>query len=307
MSGLDELRARIERLNRGPLAEPPPPIPKRRSDVDEGHARGRGYIAAGSLEELIPGREAWAENGERAYLIETPVESLHRDGADVTVGFEEHFAEVEGYVKARTRRRASEGELRPEDVVYLDIETTGLSPTGPVFLVGLMVRDGVGWVVRQFLARDEDEEGAILALCAVVLRERHALVSFNGIQFDLSYLRARAQTVGVPFEAPYCHLDLLFESRRTWRRRVPNCKLQTLESHLCGRTRTGDIAGHRIPSAYRAFLRSGDAREMKAIVYHNALDLFTLADLLTRLACEHRDASASETPATRSRTRPDRR
>ena len=141
--------------------------------------------------------------------------------------------------------------------------------------------------MRQFLARDEEEEAGVLALCADVLASSEALVSFNGIQFDVRYLRARASKLGVGFREPPCHLDLLLESRRTWRRRVPNCKLQTLESRICGRTRSGDIPGHRIPAAYRAFLRSGQTRDMKAIVHHNALDLFTLADLLTRLAREH--------------------
>ena len=75
------------------------------------------------------------------------------------------------------------------------------------------------------------------------------------------------------------HYDLLHHSRRRWKETLPNCKLQTLERFICGRRRTGDIPGEAIPAAYHQFVRSGDARGIKAILHHNALDLVTLLQL----------------------------
>jgi hypothetical protein len=85
------------------------------------------------------------------------------------------------------------------------------------------------------------------------------------------------------------HVDLLPESRRRWRREVPNCRLQTLEALVCGRRRQGDIAGWDIPAAYHEFVRARQAddavrlrrslRTIQSILHHNAPDLLTMAEL----------------------------
>lgn len=76
------------------------------------------------------------------------------------------------------------------------------------------------------------------------------------------------------------HLDLLGLSRKRWRDKLPNCKLQTLEKWICGRGRDGDIPGTDIPDTYHLFVRTGNAALLKPIMDHNALDLITMADLL---------------------------
>jgi uncharacterized protein YprB with RNaseH-like and TPR domain len=64
-------------------------------------------------------------------------------------------------------------------------------------------------------------------------------------------------------------------------RRVPNCRLQTLESVVLGRERTGDVPGSRIPTVYREFLKTGLAGELAEAVKHNLLDLVSTAELFT--------------------------
>ena len=73
--------------------------------------------------------------------------------------------------------------------------------------------------------------------------------------------------------------DLLHHSRRRWGRGLPDCKLQTLERHVCGRARTGDIPGRDIPETYHEYVRTGDAWPVRNILHHNALDLITLLQL----------------------------
>ena len=79
------------------------------------------------------------------------------------------------------------------------------------------------------------------------------------------------------------HFDLLHEARRIWKKRLPDCKLQTLEQYICKRIRYGDIPGDRIADAYHAYVRTGNARQVATILKHNMLDLITLGDLLTHL------------------------
>jgi len=171
---------------------------------------------------------------------------------------------------------------RPEHAMFFDIETTGLAST-PLFLIGTMVWADGELVARQYFARDYSEEAAILRLFADALDDRALLVSFNGKSFDLPYVRARAAANRLPLRSEPAHLDLLHVCRRAWGNRLPDCRLQTLESCICGRVRREDIPGQDIPDAYHAFVRTGNAAEIAVILRHNLLDLATLGELLLRL------------------------
>jgi uncharacterized protein YprB with RNaseH-like and TPR domain len=79
------------------------------------------------------------------------------------------------------------------------------------------------------------------------------------------------------------HCDLLHHARRRWKRHLPDCRLQTLERLLCRRFRRDDLGSSQVPAAYHAFVRTGEAGPMRAILAHNALDLVTLVELSMRL------------------------
>ena len=80
------------------------------------------------------------------------------------------------------------------------------------------------------------------------------------------------------------HCDLLHHARRRWKHELPDCKLQTLERHICRRRRLDDIPGREIPSAYHDFVRHGDAWLIRGVLHHNALDLITLLQLSLSLS-----------------------
>jgi uncharacterized protein YprB with RNaseH-like and TPR domain len=185
-------------------------------------------------------------------------------------------------LRERLLRGTDAEELVGDDLLFLDIETTGLGST-PLFLVGTLAFEQGELAIRQYLARDYAEEPAVLALFLDALRGRKLLVSFNGKSFDLPYIRVRLSyhRAAPPPEIP--HFDVLHEARRIWRSSVPNCRLKTLEEAICGRRREADIDGADIPDAYHRFVRSGDAAEIGVIVRHNRLDLLTMAELLLRM------------------------
>lgn len=170
----------------------------------------------------------------------------------------------------------------PESPLFMDLETCGLAGT-PIFLVGLMSWQGEQLVFDQFLARHYGEEPAILAYFAERLAGHSVLVTFNGKSFDMPQVRERSAFHGLEIEHEPPHCDLLHESRKRWRKSLPNCRLQTLEQYLCNRRRVGDIPGSAIPDAYHRFVADGNARQMKAILHHNLLDLLTMSQLLCLL------------------------
>lgn len=170
-----------------------------------------------------------------------------------------------------------------DSFVFLDTETTGLSGgTGTyTFLIGVGSFEGQQFNLTQFLMRDPSEEPAILIALESLLARCQALVTFNGKAFDIPLLKTRYITQGWrnPL-ADYTHLDLLHLARRLWKDRLPSRTLGNLEAQILGITRTGeDIPGWMIPEIYFEFLRSGDPYPLKNVLYHNAMDVLSLASL----------------------------
>jgi hypothetical protein len=81
------------------------------------------------------------------------------------------------------------------------------------------------------------------------------------------------------------HLDLLPLARRLWRDRLPSRALGSLEQYILGVTRTTeDVPGWMIPQLYFDYMRNGDARPLKSVFYHNAVDVLSMAALLQHIA-----------------------
>lgn len=175
----------------------------------------------------------------------------------------------------------------PAELIYLDTETTGLAGgTGTcAFLIGVGAIEGSGFVVRQFFLRDYPEEKPVLAALAEVLAGYKGLVTFNGKTFDVPLLETRFRLARQrsPF-GRMIHLDLLHPARQLWKLRLESCRLTHLEAEILGIGRTGDVDGAEIPGIYFDYLRSGEARGLQPVFYHNSLDIVTLAALTTELA-----------------------
>jgi uncharacterized protein YprB with RNaseH-like and TPR domain len=176
---------------------------------------------------------------------------------------------------------------------FLDVETTGLvGGTGTyVFLVGLGTFEPAGgpsgdgaFRLRQFFLADVPDERVMLAAVAEALMGCRALVSFNGRQFDLPLLETRLTLSRLPALPPGLpHLDLLYPARRLYRRRLPCCRLASLEDALLGLEREDDVPGWAIPALYFDYVRTGRAGPLRAVFRHNALDILSLVALLAHL------------------------
>jgi uncharacterized protein YprB with RNaseH-like and TPR domain len=188
-----------------------------------------------------------------------------------------------------------EGTALPEPsrLIYLDTETTGLAGgTGTcAFMIGIGAIEGSQFVVRQFFLRDYPEEKAALAALAKVLRAYDGLVTFNGKTFDVPLLETRysLSRLKSPFNR-LLHLDLLHPARYVWKLRLESCQLTRLEKEILGIARKGDVPGSEIPGIYFDYLRTGDARGLQPVFYHNALDILTLAALTLQVARAIADA-----------------
>jgi hypothetical protein len=141
------------------------------------------------------------------------------------------------------------------------------------------------FVLRQYFMRDPAEEPALLEGLGAFLAPCQSLVTFNGKAFDAPLLstRYRLHQIPIPYQG-YSHLDLLPLARRLWRDRLESRALKFLEEHVLGLTRSSEeVPGFEIPWLYFDYLRTGDARPLGGVFYHNAMDVVAMAALLAHM------------------------
>jgi uncharacterized protein YprB with RNaseH-like and TPR domain len=178
-------------------------------------------------------------------------------------------------------------DLSITGALFLDTETTGLAGgTGTFpFLIGLGWFEEDSFVTCQLFARDFSEERAMLTYLSEFAATKDFLVTFNGRAYDLNLLTAR-------FILNRCqdtlsampHIDLLHPSRRIFSHRLGNARLSTIEMHILGVERDGDVPGFEIPERYFNWLRHHDGSLLEDVFKHNKLDIVSMASLLKYLA-----------------------
>lgn len=187
-------------------------------------------------------------------------------------------------------------ELDLRKTLFLDTETTGLAGgTGTfAFMVGLGFFQEDEFCIQQFFMRDYSEERAALSLLKDLLESFQFLITFNGRQYDVPLIETRfilSRMASRIKEMP--HFDLLYPSRKIWKGAYENCRLVTLESQLLGMEREDDIPSEWIPYLYFDYVKTGDARKIEKVFYHNRMDILSMVALVGRIHLVYHDPQAA--------------
>ena len=178
-------------------------------------------------------------------------------------------------------------DIAIEDGLFLDTETTGLAGgTGTFpFLIGLGWFEAGSFITCQLFARDFSEERAMLPYLGELASGKQFLVTFNGRAYDLNLLTTRF--ILNRFQDTLTtmpHIDLLHPSRRIFAHRLENARLSTIETHVLGVRREGDVPGFEIPQRYFDWLQQRDGGLLEDVFEHNRLDIVSMASLLKHIA-----------------------
>lgn len=186
------------------------------------------------------------------------------------------------YPKSHPLMLCSSGFRDIENFIFMDIETLGLKEV-PLILIGVGELKDEDLEVNQYLLRNLHEENAALEAFLTHLNDESVYVTFNGQTFDVPYIKDRMIYYGIKENIRKPHLDLMHFSRRAWGDRLPNCRLQTLETHILGMEREGDVPSSQVPDFYKTYMKTGNIGPLVPIVEHNREDVVTLAMLLSKL------------------------
>jgi len=175
-------------------------------------------------------------------------------------------------------------DFTAKDFIFIDTETTGLSGgTGTyTFLIGAGKFVEGCFQFFQFFLHTPTEEPAQLFAFEEFIASGACIVSYNGKAFDVPLLNSRFTTNGLRSPlTEYAHIDLLHLSRRIWSQRLSRCTLGYVEAYILATDRSeDDVPGWAIPQMYFDYLHSGDAYPLRRVLYHNEMDVISLAVLL---------------------------
>ncbi|OGF25883.1 MAG: hypothetical protein A2V63_05625 [Candidatus Eisenbacteria bacterium RBG_19FT_COMBO_70_11] len=279
MIGDAALKARLGELARGRRRAGDAPASDGAGDAPRRTRRKAKAPGASDVgvEEFLPGGE-WRDERGAVYVHERLRSEVERRRS--------HWGRL-GEPPAMEADLRALAAVGLERALFLDLETGGLT-SSPVFLAGTMHWSGTDFVLRQYFARHYGEEATLLGALGLLARGFEFLVTFNGKSYDAPFLTGRAVVHGVPLALPPRHIDLLHPARRRWRLQLPDCRLQTLERHVCRRGRSGDVPGEEIPGLYHDYVRHGDPYRLIPVFHHNLLDVITMAEILRALCTPQR-------------------
>ena len=282
-----------------------------RGEVDQRAAEQQARSAeagppAGSMREFLQQRQERLAAGLPAVAprpkVELPEARVHETehGAlwvrELRYPFEHVHGEVAlgrgaRFVPDRLARLAKSEEfaqLRPEECLFLDTETTGLAGGAGtvVFAYGYAWFEGDELVLEQLFLRDFAEEPAMLRHLAQRMAEHPVPVTFVGKSYDRHRIAARlaVHRIAAPVLTER-HLDLYHVIRREYGKHWPDSRLRTAEERLLRFFREHDLPGSEAPVAFLDWIRDRTG-PVDRVLEHNRLDVLSLAALLGAVAAD---------------------
>ena len=173
--------------------------------------------------------------------------------------------------------RLWEGWIKPEQIAFVDIETTGLTPgLDQITVIGLA--DGLG-NSRAFVAGRPQPGDEPLDRFREAIKAFKLVVTYNGDSFDLPFIEKHFKDQAFRFEVPT--LDIMWSARAVGL----TGGLKDMEKQL-GITRGGDIAGMRGQDAIRdwgLWRSAGDLAAYKRLTTYCKTDCVNLFDFSTQV------------------------
>lgn len=185
-------------------------------------------------------------------------------------------------------------KISVEDLLFFDIETTGLSwKDSMVFLIGVLKKEmdknekkGI-WRLEQWFSDDPSDEKRLLEKFSSLLTENTFLVHYNGQAFDLPFLTGRCYAADLPdLASTRGQLDL-YKTLRPYQKLLglEHLRSSDLDAWL-GSPSPGDpgLSGRKCISVYRKYLLEKKPAQKELLFAHNQQDLIGLFHGIQALA-----------------------
>lgn len=151
---------------------------------------------------------------------------------------------------------------------YLDIETTGLSPSmDSITVVGIYRDCHEGAVMQQLVGHEINRDSVSAALAGVT-----TLHTYNGVQFDMRFIEIQLQ---FRLPAQVVHRDLMYDC---WKRNLYG-GLKSVERQLGIPRSVQGVSGREAVVLWWRWVDSGDLEALERLLAYNREDVENLVKL----------------------------
>lgn len=155
---------------------------------------------------------------------------------------------------------------------YLDIETTGLSPSYDIItVIGIYRCRGVDSELIQLVGEKVTRGNLITALRGV-----SAIYTYNGSRFDLPFIAA---SLGVDLATEFYHRDLMYDC---WRNNLYG-GFKAVEQQLGIPRQLKDVNGFEAVQLWWRYQKGGNRTALALLLEYNKEDVINLKALRERL------------------------
>ena len=173
-----------------------------------------------------------------------------------------------------------------ENSIFLDIETTGFSPSNAaIYLIGCMRKHDDFLIIDQFFAENLEDEQELLKHFIELLQSYTTIITFNGLGFDLPFIKAKCNVYDIPENLSTCsNIDIFkFINKMKFFLKLTNYKQKTLEQFL-GIQREDKFTGGELIQVYQTYLQTPTPEAEQLLLLHNFEDVLGMLDLLPILS-----------------------
>lgn len=173
-----------------------------------------------------------------------------------------------------------------DKILFLDIETTGLSPVySQLYMIGLAYEKNGVWCIEQWMAESPEEESELVKKLSGLLPEYTHIFHFNGNRFDIPFLTEKAGKYQVPLDFKTCQGIDIFKRAASLKKflLLPDCRQKTIEQFL-GMNRTDKYNGGELIQLYKTYTASPTDSLRQTLIQHNRDDMKGMLDIVPILA-----------------------
>lgn len=193
-----------------------------------------------------------------------------------------HIQKEQVYIK----QNSLTNHLFDENCIFFDIETTGFSPTtSNIYLIGCLRKKGANLIIDQFFAESKEDEKELLMQFMSLLNKYKTIISFNGIGFDIPFIKAKCDAYGIKEQLKeFSYIDIFkLISNIKFLLKLPNYKQKTIENFL-DIYRDDKFSGGELINVYDEYTKSQSIEAEKMLLLHNIEDVTGMLDLLPILS-----------------------
>lgn len=177
-----------------------------------------------------------------------------------------------------------------ENLLFFDIETTGfLAKNATLYLIGVLWQEKDKIYIRQWFNNDGSSEKEMLLAFFSFCKHYTHLVHFNGLRFDLPYLRQKSDMLSVSFhlEETMSQIDI-YKEIRPFKNilALDNMKQVSIEQYL-KLARKDTYNGKKLIKLYQKYVAKPDSHLEQLLLLHNHDDLLGMTQVSHILHYKH--------------------